>query len=114
MTRFPMLPFSAALAAFLEASFESDAEMNGFTTPLPLTDEISDYVRGLPADMANRYACSKHKDVRAWVANSRLDGYTRIVRETDPANDARQAVIKDLGEASVAAANNLPRLLSSL
>lgn len=114
MTRFPMLPFSAALAAFLEASFETDAEMNGFTAPLPLTDDISDYVRGLPADMANRYSCSKHKDVRAWVANSRLDGYTKIVRESDPADAARQAVIKDLGEASVAAANNLPRLLSSL
>lgn len=114
MTRFPMLPFSAALAAFLEATFETDEEMNAFTAPLPLTDDISDYVRGLPADMANRYACSKHSEVRAWVASSRLDGYTRIVRETDPADAARQAVIKDLGEASVAAAKNLPRLLSSL
>lgn len=114
MTRFPMLPFSAALAAFLEATLESDTEMNGFTAPLPLTDTLSDYIRGLPADMANRHACSKHPAVRAWVANSRLDGYTSIVRQTDPADAGRQAVIRDLGQASAAAAKNLPRLLATL
>jgi hypothetical protein len=64
--------------------------------------------------MANRYACSKDRQVRAWVANSRLDGYTKIVRETDPADTARQAVIRELGEAAMAAAGNMPRLLSSL
>ncbi|XBQ17025.1 MAG: NAD(P)/FAD-dependent oxidoreductase [Oceanicaulis sp.] len=114
MTRFPMLPFSAALAAFLEASFETDDEKNAFAQPLPLTDTLADYVRGLPGDMANRYACSKHPAVRAWVADSRLDGYTRIVRDLDPADEARQAVIRDLAEASKAAAANLPRLLAAL
>ncbi|MEQ8404575.1 MAG: NAD(P)/FAD-dependent oxidoreductase [Oceanicaulis sp.] len=114
MTRFPMLPFSAALAAFLEASFETDDEMNAYTQPLPLTDTVGDYIRGLPADMANRLACSRHPGVRAWVADSRLDGYTKIVRQADPADDARQAVIAELAGASKAAAANLPRLLSSL
>ncbi|MGJ3231869.1 MAG: NAD(P)/FAD-dependent oxidoreductase [Oceanicaulis sp.] len=114
MTRFPMLPFSAALAAFLEVSFETDDEKNAFCRPLPLTDTVDDFIRGLPADMANRYACSKHPAVRAWVASSRLDGYTRIVRDADPEDAARQAVIRELAEASKAAAANLPALLKAI
>jgi cation diffusion facilitator CzcD-associated flavoprotein CzcO len=114
MTRFPMLPFSAAIAAFLEATFKTDSEKNAFTKPLPLTDTLEDYVRGLPGDMANRYACSKDAVVRAWVANSRLDGYTRIVRDLDPSDAPRQAIIRELADASKAAAANLPRLLSAL
>ncbi len=110
MTRFPMLPFSAALAAFLEATFETDDEKNGFTQPLPLTDTVDDFIRGLTADTLNRYACSRHSAVREWVGNSRLDGYTRSARDV-PADDARrQAILKQVGAAGLAAAGNLGRL----
>jgi hypothetical protein len=110
MTRFPMLPFSAAFAAFLEATFETDDEKNAFTQPLPLTDTVSDFIRGLPADMMNRYACSKHPAVREWVGNSRLDGYSRIARDIPKDDAARQAILKEVGAAATAAAGNLGRL----
>ena len=107
MTRFPMLPFSAALAAFLEATFDSDAEKNGFAQPLPLTDTVADFIAGLSADMMNRYACSKHPAVREWVGNSRLDGYSRIARDIRKDDEARQAILKEVGAAAMAAAGNL-------
>lgn len=110
MTRFPMLPFSAAFAAFLEAAFETDDEKNAFTQPLPLTDTVADFIRGLPADMMNRYACSKHPAVREWVGNSRLDGYSRIARDIPKDDEPRQAILKEVGAAAMAAAGNLGRL----
>lgn len=110
MTRFPMLPFSAALAAFLEATFETDDEKNRFAQPLPLTDTVHDFIAGLPADMMNRYACSKDPAVRDWVGNSRLDGYSRIARDVPRDDQARQAILKEVGAAAMAAAANLGRL----
>ena len=114
MTRFPMLPFSAALAAFLEATFQSDEEKNAFAAPLPLTDTVDDFIRGLPADMMNRYACSQNKAVRDWVRNSRLDGYTKIAREVPKGDEARQAILRSVGAAAMAAAGNLQRLTGSV
>ena len=113
MTRFPMLPFSAAFAAFLEATFETDDEKNAFTQPLPLTDTVDDFIAGLTADMINRYACSKHPAVREWVGNSRLDGYSRIARDIPKDDAARQAILKEVGAAAMAAAGNLGRLTGS-
>ena len=110
MTRFPMLPFSAALAAFLEASFDSDEEKNAFAQPLPLTDTVDDFIAGLGADMMNRYACSQHRAVRDWVGRSRLDGYSKIARDIPKDDEARQAILKDVGAAAMAAASNLGRL----
>lgn len=66
--------------------------------PVPVTDTLADFVRGLPGDMANRYACSKHP----------------LVRDLDPEDAARQAIVRELAEASRAAAANLPRLMASL
>ncbi|MEO1040246.1 MAG: NAD(P)-binding protein [Pseudomonadota bacterium] len=114
MTRFPMLPFSAAFAAFLEATFDTDEEKNSFTAPLPLTDTVEDYVRGLMADTMNRYACSQNAAVRNWIGNSRLDGYSKIARETPKDDEKRQAILKEVGAAAMAAASNLGRLTSSL
>jgi len=113
MTRFPMLPFSAAFAAFLEATFETDDEKNAFTQPLPLTDTVDDFLAGLTADMINRYACSKHPAVREWVGNSRLDGYSKIARDIPKDDAARQAILKKVGAAAMAAAGNLGRLTGS-
>lgn len=114
MVRFPMLPFSAAFAAFLEATFETDQEKNGFAKPLPLTDTVDDFIRGLTADTMNRFACSQHSAVRAWIGNSRLDGYAKIAREVARDDVTRMAILKDVGDAAMAAAGNLQRLAGSV
>lgn len=114
MTRFPMLPFSAAFAAFLEATFDTDEEKNSFTQPIVLTDTVEQYIAGLGADTMNRYACSQHAAVREWVGQSRLDGYSKIAREIPKDDAERQAVLKDVGTAAFAAAGNLGRLMGSL
>ena len=114
MVRFPQLPFSAALSAFLEATLDSDEEKNRFVTPIRLSDTVAEYIAALVPDILNRQACNRNPTVRAWVNASRTDGFAKIVHETDPNDVERQAVLKRLREASKAAAQNIPRLLAAL
>uniref|UniRef100_UPI0025FDC69B hypothetical protein n=1 Tax=Rhodoferax sp. UBA5149 TaxID=1947379 RepID=UPI0025FDC69B len=62
-------------------------------------------------DMKNRLHCARHPLVREWVNNSRLDGYSKIVRDIDPLDTEKQEILKRIKRASIAAFENLPRLL---
>ncbi len=114
MVRSPQIPFSAALAAFLECELETDEEKNALTTPLPLPDTVSDFIRSLWPDMLNRYACSRHPKVREWVNQSRLDGYSRIATGVSPDDVERLKILQDVKEASIAAAGNMEALLQAI
>jgi hypothetical protein len=114
MVRSPQIPFSAALIAFLEAELDTDEEKNALTMPLPLPDTVADFIKSLWPDMLNRYACSKHPKVRAWVNQSRLDGFSKIAAAVAPDDDKRRALIADVKTASVAAAENMGRLMEAL
>jgi hypothetical protein len=112
MVRFPQLPFSAALTAFLETAIESDEEKNDLIAPIRLSDTVADYVAALVPDWRNRSACNRHPTVRAWIQASRTDGYAKLVHQTDPGDSERQAILMRLRETTRTAAQNLPRLLA--
>jgi hypothetical protein len=114
MVRIPQLPFSAALAGFLEATFESDEEKNAFALPIRLSDTVGEYIAALVPDVINRQACNKHPTVRAWINASRTDGFAKLVAESDPNDQERLAVLKRVRDASKLAAQNMPRLLATL
>jgi hypothetical protein len=70
----PFVPYSAALAAFIEASFETDEEKNALCPPAPLTDSTA--------------ILSGNSKISAWNAKSRLHptgpAIARMMRENDP------------------------------
>ncbi|MEO0998064.1 MAG: NAD(P)/FAD-dependent oxidoreductase, partial [Pseudomonadota bacterium] len=110
MIRFPQLPFSAALIAFLEATRDDDADKNRFAAALPLPDTIDDYLRAMLPDMMNRYHANRDADVRKWIGESRLEGYAKIARQINPADSAKLAILNRIRESSKAAAANVQRL----
>ena len=116
MVRFPQIPFSAALIAFIEAHFagENDAHKNTFVQPMALPDTIEDFVLAQAPDMMNRYHCAQDKDVRNWIASSRLDGYSRIAKAVPKDDLEKQAILRDLRDANIAAAANMERLTASV
>lgn len=115
MLRIPLIPFSAALIAYLEATQpDDDARKNRFATAMQLPDSVDDFIRSTAIEYRNRLEAARDPDVRAWTNNARLEGYTRVARQV-PADDApRQAILQRLKEATMAAADNLPRLLQTL
>ncbi len=114
MIRFPQLPFSAAFAGFLEAAFEADDEKNAFAAPMRISDTVEEFIAVHVPDTQNRMACSRHPAVREWIAQSRTDGFTKLMRSIDPNDAEKQAVLQRLREAGALAAANLPNLLAAI
>lgn len=69
----PLVSLSAAVVAFIEASFEGDETKNALATPGPLTDTPSTYPYAFMLTMKNRGAWSQNAAVSAFLARSRLD-----------------------------------------
>ena len=68
----PFVPYSAALAAFIEANFESDDEKNALCPPAPLTDNIETYPYAVMANLMSTAILSNNPKVSAFNARSRL------------------------------------------
>lgn len=111
MVRFPQFPFSAALIAYLEATMEDDAQKNSFCAPLPLGDDVEAFVRLLIPDFMNRMSAARHPDVRAWINESRLDGYSGIAANINETDTEKLAILKRIKAASYPAAENIQKIL---
>ena len=69
----PVVTFSAALTAFIEANFDSDEEKNALAAPGPLTDRPATYPYAHLVTMMNRGAWSQNPKIATWLSKSRLD-----------------------------------------
>ena len=110
--------FSAALIARIEHTMvdetsEDEKAKNLLTTPLPLPDGEADWLRLNIANMTNQYNWNQDKELRAWITECRLDGFTKVVRDTDKEDEERQAVLMKLRENAFPAVANMHQLLAN-
>lgn len=93
----PFVPYSAALAAFLEANFETDEERNNLVPPAPLTDSTDTYPYAVMANLMSTAILSGNEKTNAFNAKSRLHptgpAIARMMAEGDP----RLAGLADIG-----------------
>jgi hypothetical protein len=68
-----LVPFNAALVAFVEAHRDDDAEKNRLCPPNPYPDGALDWIRTLLIQMAADRAWSQEPDIADWLARSRLN-----------------------------------------
>ena len=113
MVRFPQIAYSASMIAYLETTIDSDEEKNLMAAPIPLPDTVADYLKTLHADMMNQYHVSRNPDVRAWMTQSRLDGFSHLVAAVDKDDPEKRTIMQELKAASFAAAQNLPKLIAA-
>lgn len=104
--------FSAALVAHVEASFDDDATKNKLCGVVPLPDAPLSWLAMQSASMANMYRWSKTPGLSAWIAASRLDGFSRLMDEADENDAAKMQVMQLLGANVMQAATRLPQLLA--
>jgi hypothetical protein len=88
LAQVPFVPYSAALAAFLEANFETDEEKNALVPPAPLTDSTATYPYAVMANLMSTAILSANEKVNAFNARSRLHptgpAVARMMAEGDP------------------------------
>jgi hypothetical protein len=111
MVRLPQPAFSAALTAYVEAHYDSDAEKNRLCGSVPFPHTLADYPKSLMVGMWNQAQWGQDKALRQWVRESRLDGFGKLMANAPKEDGDKQAVIAAFREQAMAAMANIPRLL---
>lgn len=111
MIRVPQPAFSAALTAYVEANYETDAQKNAFCGPIPLPHQLSDFPAAALGNMMNQFAWGRDKVLSEWMKNCRLDGFGKVIAQISPDDEEKIAVLKRMRAAAMPAAANLSRLI---
>ena len=106
--------FSAAFIAHVEASYEGDVKKNALCCVVPLPNHDTDWIRMLAAMMMNQFNWSQDKELRKWLTNNRLDGFSKMVRSVPKEDTEKQAIIKRMREAGFPAMLKLKQFLEEL
>ncbi|MEO0468347.1 MAG: NAD(P)/FAD-dependent oxidoreductase [Bacteroidota bacterium] len=79
--------FSAAFVAHIEATFEDEKQKNELCKVVPLPNHDTDWIRALAVFMTNQYNWGQNKNLRQWLRNNRLDGFSQLTAKAkeDPA-----------------------------
>jgi hypothetical protein len=113
MVRIPQPAFSAALAAYVEANYETDEQKNALCGAIPLPNKLTDFPRAALGNMMNQFAWGQDKTLGAWITACRLDGFGKVIAQLTPEDTDKIAILKRLRSFSMAAAGNLTKLIGS-
>ncbi|MFU7527520.1 NAD(P)-binding protein [Qipengyuania sp. ASV99] len=84
----PFVPYSAALAAFLEVNFDNDQDRNNLVPPAPLTDSTDTYPYAVMANLMSTAILSANDKTNAFNARARLHptgpAVAQMIAEVDP------------------------------
>ena len=97
MAQTPLIPYSAALAAFIEANFDTDAEKNNLVPPAPLTDSTDTYPYAVMANLMSTAILSGNEKTNAWNAKSRLHPTGPAIAQMMKVQDPRLAKLAKVG-----------------
>ena len=112
LLRLPQPAFSAALTAYVEAHIDNEQDKARLCGTVPFPHTLADYPRAMMASLWNQFHWGQDKGVRAWIRNSRLDGFGKLIAATDPHDVDKQAILARLKQQAMAAMANLPKLVT--
>jgi len=106
--------FSAAFIAHVEAAYESEDEKNHWCGVVPLPNHDTDFIRFTAGFMMNQYNWSRDPDLRKWLFNNRLDGFSNLVEGIDKSDKSKMEIMKRIGEFSMPAMAKLQQFMSEI
>ncbi|MEM7084094.1 MAG: NAD(P)/FAD-dependent oxidoreductase [Pseudomonadota bacterium] len=110
--RAPLVTFSAALAAFVEARVEGRKEKNKLCAPVILADNPDQYLASFAGNMMNQKEWNSNKVVRDWTNQCRLSPLGATVRDMDPENAEQMSMVARIRDSSMPAVMNLFKLIA--
>ncbi|MEO1419867.1 MAG: NAD(P)-binding protein [Pseudomonadota bacterium] len=105
--------FSAAFIAHVELAYEDEATKNDLCHVVPLPNHSTDWLPMTMAFMRNQMRWSQDQELRRWVRENRLDGFSKLVASAR-GDDAKSAIINEMRGYMMGAAQNLQTLLGSM
>lgn len=106
--------FSAALIAYVECHVADNAEKNANCRPVPAPHTPEDWVRIWDSYLGNFLKWRENEALFRWLFSSRLFLMTTVIRDVQPEDTERHALLKELSVARQQAAANLPTLMATL
>ena len=113
LVRAPLVTFSAAVCAYVEAHYDDDAHKNQLCTPVPFPRTAGGYIQSTMVSLANQMRWSQDKALRNWMRESRLDGFGKMASSVDPGDTEKMAILGELRQQSMAALANMKHLMAS-
>jgi hypothetical protein len=111
LVRAPMVTFSAAVCAYVEAHYDDDATKNMLCTPVPFPRNVGGWVQSVMANMANQMAWSADKSLRNWIRSTRLDGFGELTANLGADDAEKLATLAEIRQYGMAAMGNVKNLL---
>lgn len=93
--------FSAAFIAHIELTRDTEEEKNRLCQVVPLPNHDTDWIGMQSAFMMNQYTWSQEKDLREWLLNNRLDGYSQLAASVGEGEEGKIAILKRMRENAV-------------
>ncbi len=112
LVRAPMVTFSAAVCAYVEAHYDDDATKNKLCTPVPFPRNVAGWVPSVMGNMANQVAWGSDKSLRNWMRDTRLDGFGKLTANLSADDTDKLAILADIKQYGMGAMGNVRRLLS--
>jgi hypothetical protein len=106
--------FSAALIAHIELVKKTEKEKNAVCSVVPLPNHDTDWIRLMIPFMMNQYNWSRDNDIRDWLTQNRLDGFSGMVRGVSPDDTEKQVILNRMKAASLPAMAKLTQLVGQI
>jgi hypothetical protein len=112
LVRAPLVTFSAAVCAYVEAHYDDDVIKNQLCAVVPFPHNISGYIASTMANMGNQVRWGQDKKLRQWMMNSRLDGFSKMTASVQEDDHAKIAILGELRANGMAAVSNVKKLMA--
>jgi hypothetical protein len=113
LVRAPLISFSAAVCAYVEAHYADDAIKNQLCPVVPFPRNIAGYIASTITNMTNQVRWSQDKTLRKWMTNSRLDGFSKMTASVQEDEHEKIAILEELRNNGMAAMGNVKKLMAS-
>lgn len=106
--------FSAAFIAHVEATYPDEKKKNELCAVVPLPNSDTDWIKMTIAFMMNQYNWSQDKELRNWLLNNRLDGFSKMVRSVSKEDAEKQAILTRIRNNVMPAMMKLQQFLAEI
>ncbi|MEM7115363.1 MAG: NAD(P)/FAD-dependent oxidoreductase, partial [Chloroflexota bacterium] len=110
----PLVTYSAAVIAYVEANFETDEEKNELCKPVPLADTPAEWLPSTLGNMTNSFTWSQNKAMSKWTNSCRLNPNFAAIREGAGQDAAHKAILRRIRNNTIPAVMNAHRLMEEL
>lgn len=107
--------FSAAFIAHIEATYETEEKKNKLCQVVPLPNHDTDWIRMMQVFMMNQFNWSQEKELRYWLRNNRLDGFSQLVsRVVKEGDENKMAILNKMKSNMMPAVIKIQQLMEEI